>query len=244
MLLNYGVTRLQSTTHQVEDAFAMFTRRRKEVQTAARGEVCAVLDGVGGAPDGGRAARYAAEGLGRFFQDAAIPGNAQGIERLLQEINNEIRDWGLIPGTDRSLGAAAVTLAWFPSLSEENSTEFHLFHAGDTLAWRYREDGTTLIPLTSDHGTGKTLLNYLGIGTHLRLDTGLHTIEYGDLLLLATDGVLKGRSTTDKILGILRDEKPTPERPKRVSDRVAKMARANGSQDDITVLVVELVEPE
>ena len=213
-----------------EDRYRVLDARVPIVRQAQRGFLYAVMDGVGSAPKALRAAQHIADRLLAFYADPAIPATAQALHDLLMTINREIRDWGVMDGTDRPLGAAAATVAWF--------TPRHnlvLFQSGDTVA--YRSDGTTLRRLTREHSDGRALTSYLGMGERCRIDVDSVRLDEGDILCLVSDGVTK-TMPDDQIEAVLRAA-TTPEVAAR---ELVSRARGRGSRDDITAIVVELEE--
>ena len=100
---------------------------------SGRGEIYAVLDGVGSAPMGMQAAQHIADQLMNFYT-TDIPATISGLESLLKQINQSIVEWG---ATDdqRSLGASTLTLAWL------FNQQFHLFHVGDSTGFLMNSSG-------------------------------------------------------------------------------------------------------
>jgi serine/threonine protein phosphatase PrpC len=213
-----------------EDRFRVLDARVPLVRNARRGFLYAVMDGVGSAPKALRAAQHVADRLTDFYCLPDIPATSQGIYDLLMQINREIREWGVIDGTDRPLGAAAATVAWFAP-----DRRLVVFHTGDTFAFVF--DGSTLIRLTREHTDGRGITSYLGQGERCRIDVEGVRFEEGDILCLVTDGVTKSMAD-DHIEAVLK-ESGGPEIAVR---ELVSRARARGSHDDITAIVVELEE--
>jgi PPM family protein phosphatase len=111
---NCAVAYLKGTKHKIyEDSFRMLPREIPLVEKCGRGEIFAVFDGIGSAPEGRRAAQYMADRLIEFFRRPDVYlASLQGLETLLLESNLEIVDWGFMQGTDRPLGGCAGTVAW------------------------------------------------------------------------------------------------------------------------------------
>lgn len=201
------------------------------IQRVGRGEIYAVMDGVGGAPRGLAAAQHIADRLTDFFRNAnSIPATRQGLRELLTAISVEINQWGMMDGTDRPLGAAASTIAWFMP-----KQELAIFHAGDTLGLHF--DGRTLHKLTLDHSAGRGLLRYFGQGEGFSVDDSVVKFTEGDTLCLVTDGVTKVMNIGE-IEAVLREVCD----PQRAADEIAQRALGKRSPDDITALVVQLEE--
>lgn len=231
MITVTGVASVKGKDHELnEDRFRLLGAPVPFVTRAERGHLYAVMDGVGGAPLGMRAAQHAADRLPAFYRDPAVPATARGLHDLLAVVSAEIRGWGMVPGTDRPLGAAAATVAWF---SPSRTLTVH--HVGDTAAYRY--DGERIHRLTREHGSGRAIYRYLGEAPGVALDHETLPFDEGDVLCLVTDGVTR-TMTPDRIRDVLA-EVPDPE---RAAKEIVVRARARGSRDDITALVVELDE--
>jgi protein phosphatase len=118
------------------------------------------------------------------------------------------------------------------------STTAHLFHAGDSRIWLYR-DGS-LEPLTRDHlhlqrGGGAVLTRALGIDTHLEMDYLQEPLQTGDLLLFTSDGVHSWLSHA--ALQKLLDDQPSLESCAR---QIVDAALANGSDDNLSALLLRI----
>jgi serine/threonine protein phosphatase PrpC len=230
MITSAAVHSLTSPRHAYEDRSLMLGPRHPKVAAAGRGHIYAVMDGVGGAPQGMQAAQLIADGLVAFFDNAAFAPSQEDLVALMRTINDRAHALGFMAGSDRPLAAAAATVAWFSP-----GERVHILHAGDTVAWRF--DGERLIPLTQTHGEGKMLRRYIGQGPAFALDCCSIAMEEGDMLVLATDGVTKALNAVD-VAAIMR-ELPQPARAAR---EIVERARRRGSDDDITCLIAELEE--
>ena len=205
----------------------MLAAAHPQVRLSGRGHVYAVMDGAGGAPMGMQAAQLVSDRLADFYRAETSPSE-EGMIELLSALNAEVREWGSIEGSQRSLGATATTVAWFAP-----DQRLEIFHVGDTCALRF--DGERLMPLTRDHGSGRTLARYVGQGIGFYVDRTSVELKEGELLLLLTDGVTKTLRLQD-IQSVL-DEFPDAE---RAAPELARRAKSRGSRDDITALLVEL----
>jgi serine/threonine protein phosphatase PrpC len=161
---------------------------------------------------------------------AAVPATSQGLYEMLVATSHEIHAWGLIDGTDRPLGAAAATVAWFAP-----AQKLVIFHCGDTMAWHF--DGTRVERLTREHVTGRGITHYFGQTDRFRLDVEASSFEPGDLLCMVTDGVTESMSDAD-VQQVLQECSD----PEVAARELVHRARGKGSRDGITALVVELEE--
>jgi serine/threonine protein phosphatase PrpC len=220
---------ITSPVHPYEDRHRILGASHPQARLSGRGHVYAVMDGVGGAPMGMQAAQLIADRLADFYRAETSAGE-EGMLDLLAALNTEIHEWGLIEGSDRPLGAAAATVAWFAP-----HRRLEIFHVGDTCAMRF--DGERLIPLTRDHGSGRALARYVGQGLGFYVDRTTVELAEGEMILLLTDGVTKTLRLHD-IQSVL-DELPDAE---RAAPELTRRARSRGSRDDITALLVQLEE--
>lgn len=227
-----GIATVTGKNHKMnEDRYRLLGGAVPAVRDAGRGHLFGVMDGVGGAPQGMRAAQCIADRLTDFFLKPELHApTREGLAQLFQATNDEIHAWGCIDGSDRPVGAAAATLLW---LAPERKA--YVFHCGDTMA--YRNDGDVLRQVTTDHSAGRALLRYVGMGPAFRADQLVVSAEPGDRFCLVTDGVTKVMSTGE--IGAALDEHLDV---KRAAEEVVRRARGKRSPDDITVLVVELDE--
>lgn len=231
MITHAGVASIKGLDHQLnEDRYRLLDARVPVVREAGRGFLYGVMDGVGSAPKGMHAAQHVADRLNAFYMQPEVAPTSQGLSDLLSAVNLEIHGWGMVPGTRRSLGAAVATVAWFVPTGE-----LLMFHSGDSMAWRF--DGQRLTRLVHEHTDGQAITSCLGMGDGMRLDVERVAYAEGDVLCLASDGVTKSLSDED-VRGVL-ERFPDPEAAAR---ELVRTARARGSRDDITALVIELEE--
>jgi PPM family protein phosphatase len=132
-----------------------------------------------------------------------------------------------MPGTGFPLGGCAGTVVW---LYEE---KIHVFHAGDTIALLIR-DGI-FQQLTALHELGGAIYRYFGMGERLQIDIESHDIEESDRILIMSDGVTKAMVPQE--IAVIAEKHP--DKFKAVFE-IANRSRAIGSQDDITVMMIEV----
>jgi PPM family protein phosphatase len=221
----------KGAAHQFyEDRYRLLPKEIPLVSKQNRGEIFAVFDGIGSAPKGMSAAQYMADQLIEFYRklDDYDP-TVEGLLKLLYNSNLGIYEWGLMPGTDRPLGGCAGTIIW---IKDGNLT---VLHAGDTVGMMIR-DGRA-VKLTSAHEHGGAIYRYFGFGQGLIIDKNHFQIQNGDLILLFSDGVTKvfsPMSAAELIMKYWDAEKAV--------FSLAEESRIEGSQDDITVVLIEIEE--
>lgn len=235
MELIWGVESLQGKKNRPnEDRYRLLHADIPLVAKAERGTLFAVFDGIGSAPRGGEAAQVMCDALIKFFREKTLlKPDVVSIEELLSAANMEINGWGHMPGTTRPLGGCAGTIAWF------YETQAFLFHAGDTIGYLLR--GDNLSTLTSEQSNDNTIYNYFGIGRNLLIESFSLELEEDDVVILVSDGVTKSLTSTDIDHCVTQYLIGSPQ---RAATELCKLAQRKGSRDDITALIIEIVELE
>jgi serine/threonine protein phosphatase PrpC len=227
----------KSSSKPYEDRYRLLTKDISIVGKSGRGELFAVLDGIGGAPRGMQAAQAVADCLLDFYRKPEnITADSLGLNELLLQSNQEINDWGCMEGTDRPLGGAAGTIAWI------HAQRLTLFHAGDTAGILLRENHPPRV-LTSLHEFDGGITRYFGLGRRLELEVKSERLVDGDLILLVSDGVTKAYSTTEAANLVQEIYDKTGNIGMAAQELVIR-SRSKKSIDDITAVVIEIEEEE
>ena len=170
----------------------------------------------------------------KYYQEPErYPVSAKGLHQLLMDANLSIYDWGMIPGTDQTLGGCAGTVAWI-----YQQTLF-IFHSGDTVAFLIRDQQAS--QLTRLHEMNGALFNFFGLGPNLKVEPEQRQLQEFDMILLFSDGVSKVYhpiEAADVIVNEMEDHDDIS----RAAKELARLSRARGSPDDITVLLIEKEE--
>jgi serine/threonine protein phosphatase PrpC len=201
------------------------------VENQNRGELFAVFDGIGSAPEGRHAAQFMADHLIKFYRNPAdYPASWEGIRSLLFEGNMEIYNWGFKPGTDIPLGGCAGTVIWI--LGEA----LYVFHAGDTSAVHIRDE--KISELTQPHQLPDgAIFRYFGLGPNLKISVDSIFIDELDRILLMSDGVTKVLHPLDAA-GLTNEHVDISQGVNTLALRSQNL----GSTDDITAMLVEIEE--
>ncbi|MBK5275604.1 MAG: protein serine/threonine phosphatase 2C family protein [Desulfuromonadales bacterium] len=225
----------KSTRKPYEDRYRLLSRDIPLVGRSGRGELFAVLDGIGGAPRGMQAAQAIADCLLDFYRKTEeIPADSNGLYHHLLYTNLVIRDWGCMEGTDRPLGGAAGTIAW---IHDQHLT---LFHAGDTAGMLLRQNQPPRV-LTSPHEIDGGLYRYFGLGLGLEIEVKSERLEEGDLILMVSDGVTKAYSTAEAANIVQEIYAKTGDIGLAAQELVTR-SRSKKSVDDITAMVIEVID--
>jgi len=225
----------KSTSKPYEDRYRMLTADIPLVGKSGRGELFAVLDGIGGAPMGMAAAQAVTDCLLDFYRKPEeIPADSNGLINHLQLTNIEINEWGCMDGTDRPLGGAAGTIAW---IMDRRLT---FFHAGDTAGILIRQEQSPRV-LTSVHEYDGGISRYFGLGRRLEIEVRSERLKEGDLILMVSDGVTKVFSSTEAANLVHEVYDKTGDIGMAVQELV-KRSRCKKSIDDITAMVIEVID--
>jgi len=226
-----AVAWLKGVKHKFyEDRYRLLSNETPLVRRLNRGEVFAVFDGIGSAPEGMRSAQAMCDILLDFYQQPdEYQAKYSDIQRLLMGGNLIIHDWGFMPGTDRPLGGCAGTIVWI------YQSKIHIFHAGDTVALLIRSGESR--QLTRMHDYNGAIYRYFGLGSRLEIDMHQELLEEGDRILLLSDGVTKVFHPQEAADFVEHYDDIA-----KAATQLARTSQLKGSQDDITVLVIEIGE--
>lgn len=203
-------------------------------QRAVKGIVAAVADGVSGAAGG----RDAAELTVRSFLEAyyELP-DTLGVDRCAARAIAAVNRWVTVQGRHDSLRRNMATTFSALVLRGRHA---HVVHVGDTRIYRLRQH--RLQPLTQDHthphpDLQHVLYRAVGLEDPLRVDYAVHGLEQHDRYLLCSDGVhsVLSHSRVQVLLERRAD-------PQQTVQEIIDEAMAAGSQDNITALVLDVVE--
>ncbi|HEX9299393.1 MAG TPA: Stp1/IreP family PP2C-type Ser/Thr phosphatase [Actinomycetota bacterium] len=206
----------------------------------------AVADGMGGHRGGEVASQLALTTIAESFRKGQEPFADQ-----VQEANRAVFERS---GADRAVAGMGTTLT--AAVIEGNLA--HLVHVGDSRAYLLRAG--SLRQLTDDHtlvnrmvkageitpGEAEVhphrnvLVRALGTESDVELDEQDVGLLEGDRLLLCSDG-LTGMLTEEQIQAILGS---TQSAPQEAADRLVVAANRAGGVDNITVVVLDVLQDE
>lgn len=218
-------------------------RDQNEDRYLVAGPVVAVADGMGGHLGGEVAAELAVQVLERL----TAQGRGSLAERV-REANRVVFERAML---DRAVAGMGTTF----TAVELAGDRAHLAHVGDSRAYLFR--GGALTRLTEDHTLVQRMVQegeltpaeaerhphrniltrVVGVEPEVQVDEGDIELRPGDRLLLCSDG-LTGMLPDDRIATILREE---PD-PQAAVARLVAEANAAGGVDNVTVVLVDLVE--
>ena len=220
-----------------------------------------VADGMGGHQGGEVAARLAIETLQVAYQDLT----ADSLTEAIAVANHRIRNEGDADPNLRGMGTTVVALALVgedtdpddpaPEEPDGRAQQLLIANVGDSRAYLLRDGG--LVQLTEDHSVVADLVREGRIsaqeaevhpqrnvvtrvlGIYDTVDVDLWPVDpvTGDRFLLCSDGLFNevGADQISSVLRRLGD-------PSEAADELVRIANEGGGRDNITVVVVDVVE--
>ena len=229
------------------------------IARAAQG-LFVVCDGMGGAPDGEVASRVAADTILQAIDgppgDAAPPRTEERgylpqtcrLAEAVRSSNDVVYRQGHTDSSRAAMGTTVVG-AWI------NHHIASIAHVGDSRAYLWHE--RRLQALTRDHSLAEllirdggdvsargltsdqqnTLVRVLGGEPDVQVELKEIPVQPGDYLLLCSDGLTRmvPESALCDAISRIRE-------PQRICDHLIDAANGNGGADNITVVVVEVVD--
>ncbi len=204
-----------------------------------------VADGMGGHVGGEVASGLAVETIERLF--------TRGEGELAEQVREANRAVFQRAALDRSVAGMGTTLT--AALLE--GQRVHIAHVGDSRAYllrdgelaRLTDDHTLVHQMVLDgelteaeaevHPHRNILTRVLGVDPDIEVDERWLEVRSGDRLIVCSDG-LTGMVTGARIAEILRTELD----PQRAVEHLISEANAAGGVDNITVVVIDLVESD
>ena len=223
-------------------------RRQNEDAFVCAPPLFAIADGMGGAQAGELASRLAKTAI---EEGAAAAVDEGGLVEAVQTANAKVFERAHQDPSAAGMGTTATV-----ALVDERAATVTLGHVGDSRAYHLR-DGR-LEQLTSDHSLVGELIRSgrltedeaavhphrsvitraLGTEPEVDVDVERAALAPGDLLLLCSDG-LSAMVRDDEIARILD---ATGREPHAAADALVRAANEAGGIDNVTVVLVELVE--
>jgi serine/threonine protein phosphatase PrpC len=207
-----------------------------------------VADGMGGHRGGQFASKLAVKTIGEAFAagnfEAAphpdLPLPASELARAIQMANASILEEATRRPELKGMGTTLCSARFSP-----DRQRMYLGHVGDSRCYRVR-DGV-MKQITTDHTMadygvtgpeGAHLSRALGVWPTVPIDLIMVEPKLGDLYLLCSDGLTKMLADGTIATQLLHEENP-----KAAIERLVFFANAHGGKDNITVILMRIVEP-
>src|SRR5437588_9485233 len=218
--------------------------------------VCLVADGMGGQAAGEIASKRAVEVVPRELKKRltgamSLDENKTTIRKCIVQANEEIMAMAAMDRDLKNMGTTLVMAVW-----RKGSAVIYVAGVGDSRGYLLR--GNKLEQLTVDHSLAQALVEaktisaaearehrfrnvlwkYLGTkevgeGPEVRVVQ----LQAADRLVLCTDG-LSGVVSDDKLLEFVKGQADVQE----CADGLGQLALDSGSRDNVSAIVVEVVE--
>ncbi len=212
----------------------------------------AVADGVGGHQAGEVASQTSVETLLRAFTDGEH--TIEGLIAAAEAANTAV--WQLAQGSREKRGMG-TTLTALALVQENGEEQLGLINVGDSRAYLLQQG--ELIQLTEDHSLVEELVRdgkltsaeaqvhpqrsiitrALGMEPAIQVDSWEITPFQGDRILLCSDG-LTNELSDERIASTLRQLAD----PQEAAHDLVRQARASGGSDNITVVVIDVVDDD
>jgi serine/threonine protein phosphatase PrpC len=210
----------------------------------------AVADGLGGHQAGEVASKTAVETLGSSFNEHTVDGLVDAVLKANHAVWQLARD-------NPDLQGMATTMTAVALVDEDDEERLALVNVGDSRAYLLQRG--ELEQLTEDHSLVEQLVREgrltseeaaihpqrsiitraLGLDPDVEVDSWQLIPYQGDRLLLCSDG-LTNEVTDDDIASTLRRVTD----PGAAAQDLVEQARAHGGNDNITVVVVDVVDDD
>lgn len=223
-------------------------REINEDRYLADEELFAVADGVGGHQAGEVAAQTSVETLRKAFTDRSARGLVEAVLAANQAV------WELAQSNSEKRGMG-TTLTAMALITEDGEEQLALVNVGDSRAYLLQQG--ELVQLTEDHSLVAELerdgritaeeaqvhpqrsiiTRALGMEPAIEVDCWKIIPYRGDRVLLCSDG-LTNELSNERIASTLRQLAD----PQEAARDLVRQARAEGGGDNITVVVVDVVD--
>ena len=217
--------------------------------------LCLVADGMGGQAAGEIASKRATEVIPRELkknlQKTATADEAKKvIRKAIVQANEEIIAMGALDRDLKNMGTTVVLAVW------RRTNEIYIAGVGDSRAYLVRDN--KIEQLTVDHSLAQALVEAKTISAEEARDHRFRnvlwkylgtkevgegpevkalTVQPGDRILLCTDG-LSGVVSDDQLLQSVREQTDV----QKCADALGQLALDSGSRDNVSCIVLEVVE--
>ena len=224
-------------------------RRINQDAAMANGSIFAVADGMGGHRGGEVASDIVA---GHLIQQQSVP-SVDELSSLVLEANRMIRARAALEPSLSGMGTTVVALA--VTSIERGAMQFAAANVGDSRLYRLHDE--LFEQVTSDHSLvaeltragqlteeeayrhpqRNVLTRALGVDDAVAVDSWVFPARIGQRFLLCSDGLINEVADLH-IESTLRQVVD----PKTASEQLVDMANRAGGRDNVTVLVVDVVD--
>ena len=226
-------------------------RRANQDSVMANGRLFVVADGMGGHQGGEVASGITTT----HFIELGSVETVEQLEQAVVDANTKIRERGAIEKDLDGMGTTLVAIAVLPTEEPGGPLYFAAANVGDSRL--YVLENGSLRQVSVDHSLVEELVRAgqiteqqalrhpqrnvvtraLGADSKVDVDTWVIRSQVGQRYLLCSDGLVNEVSN-DEVIGVLKD---TPS-PADAAAELVTYANSAGGRDNISVLIVDIVE--
>jgi serine/threonine protein kinase len=222
-----------------QDAFASLVP--KQADLSAKGVVAVIADGVSSASKAAEAAQLS---VTQFISDYYATPATWSTPKSAGKVLSSLNQW-LYAQTDAASGYTLQWLTTFSALIIKSSTAY-VFHVGDTRISQFRQD--QLEAITTEHQqkqgpNNSVLTRALGADHRLQVDVLSVGVQAGDIFVLTCDGVhdfIPSQQLKAQLSQL--SNSPLAKDLEDMAEQITALAIANGSQDNVSCLLVHVGE--
>ncbi|MBI2609208.1 MAG: serine/threonine-protein phosphatase [Deltaproteobacteria bacterium] len=226
----YGATDIGKVRKTNQDSFLVDQKNHLYI----------VADGIGGAKGGDKASRLCIEILSESIQKNQYQKPSDFLKQAFQKTNEFIFEEAKTERELRGMGTTGTALYI-------HEGKAYCAHVGDSRAYLFRDGG--LWQLTEDHTLAaqkmkrgissnetNVLIRSLGVEGNVKIDQLYRKLHKNDIFLLCSDGLTSHIKNNG--LARLLNQSAINEIP----DHLINEANNQGGEDNITVLVVHIID--
>lgn len=226
-------------------------RANNQDHVLVTGSLFAVADGMGGHVGGEIASQTAINALQKEFEKDS------SIDSLIKSAKNANKAVWQRSQKEANLKGMGTTLTAVGLIKNNNEEELGIVNVGDSRA--YLLQNGELSQITEDHSlveeavrsgqlsaeeaihhsSRHILTRAIGIEQDVEVDNWIILPYKGDRILLCSDGLIN-EVDDSHIAQILREHKD----PQKAADFLVEKAKSNGGSDNISVVVIDILEDE
>jgi len=225
--------------NKVENQDAFSASLPDDLTLETKGFVATLADGVSSANKAKEAAQLS---VTQFIQDYYSTAETWSTTKSAAKVLNSLNEW-MYSKSEAFHSSHQQWLTTFSTLIIKSTTGY-IFHVGDSRISQYRLGRLTA--LTRDHNRkqgSKNLVLTRALGAEFRLRVDAHQLELhqGDIYLLTCDGLhdFLDKAFIEKTFSKLPN-KPNDKALEIVSQRLVEAAIENGSDDNVSCLLVSV----
>jgi len=245
LLLHFGGYSHKGLKAENQDAFAAYTPKNSS-EMQIKGAVASLADGVSSVKNAAKASQLS---VTQFIQEYYSTSDTWSTKKSASKVLNSLNQWLYsqphMISNSKTYDKNQQWLTTFSSLIFKSSTGY-IFHIGDSRISQYKNN--KIESITRDHnqkqvGQHVILTRALGAEHHLKVDFHKIELNQDDIYILTSDGVHDFISNKELILQLANlPRSPSNKDLEQASETITKIAIENGSNDNVSCLLVYVEE--